>query len=232
MDANTARNGQVHENRNPSENARSRPEAVRITTRLGLAAAYQRHREYHERAARLKAVTGHDMPQRDLDWKILAARYGYDGPFSEDAIYAHVLAQFADTPATPASLPQDEDSAPECYRRARESYLWVCSEHPEMIPSGKSKISKRQWECIKASDECPSYQGGYIPDYRTWRRYLRRAPARDTGNVWGRQKTGGLLPGAEIPAPDVPYTRLDQNGGYIDSAGKYRLPRCRGLKQG
>lgn len=61
-------------------------------------------------------------------------------------------------------------------KAAAESFEWVCTARPDLIPAPPGKYSREQWSYIKENG-CPAYAGVQVPDFETWKRQIRAGTA-------------------------------------------------------
>lgn len=66
---------------------------------------------------------------------------------------------------------QPERRTPEAHLRAARSYLWVCEERPDLVPSPPLKYTQDLWLYVKEYSN--EYQGIPCPAFPTWKRQVR-----------------------------------------------------------
>jgi hypothetical protein len=74
----------------------------------------------------------------------------------------------------PAGVAPTTSRIPDRFRRAHESYEWVCSERPDLVPGQENvRFAKAMHGYVREHD-CPAYPGDDRPPaYETWKRYIR-----------------------------------------------------------
>lgn len=111
----------------------------------------------------------------DLDGvgSVLRTGAAFFEPLPLEAVEAAATAMVAWQPGEPRDPKEVER-----FRRAGESYIWVCSERPDLAPTGKGRrYTREMWRYI-VENGCPTYQDENEqdlpnPPYESWKRYVR-----------------------------------------------------------